>query len=161
MGATLVKRLLDGGHEVTVWNRSPGKAAELVSAGAREASSIAVAARDAEVVLVSLSDDAAVRAVALGEGGLRASLQDGTSYVETSTVSPRLTEELAGIFPSFVAMPILGGPASVLAGQARYFPAAPTPRLPSSNRSCRPSVARSGALRPLALPAPQSWHLTS
>jgi len=121
MGAALAERLLDGGHEVTVWNRSAGKAAPLVAAGAKEAGSVAAAAEKADVVLTSLSDDAAVRAVALGEGGLRACLPDGSTYVETSTVSPRLTGELAGTFSSFVAMPVLGGPASVLAGQATYL----------------------------------------
>jgi len=121
MGVALAHRLIDGGHTVTVWNRSAGKADGVVRAGATEARSIAEAVAAAETVLVSLSDDAAVRAVALGEGGLRESLEDGSTYVETSTVSPQLTEELAGTFPAFVAMPILGGPAAVSSGQATYL----------------------------------------
>ena len=121
MGAALAGRLLAGGHDVVVWNRSPGKTAEVVKAGAREASSIASAIEAAEIVLTSLSDDAAVRRVALGDGGVRASIADGVPYVECSTVSPQITEELAGMFGRFVAMPVLGGPATVESGQATYL----------------------------------------
>ena len=121
MGSALAQRLVDAGHEVVVWNRSPGKVAEVVARGAREAGSIAQAVASAEVVLTSLSNDAAVRSVALGEGGLRASLGDDATYVECSTVSPQLTEELGGAFSTFVAMPILGGPAAVAKGEATYL----------------------------------------
>ena len=120
MGTALAGRLLRGGHEVVVWNRSPGKVTKLVSAGAREADSIARTMRTAEVALTSLSDDAAVREVALGEAGVRASIGDRT-YVECSTVSPKLTGELAEVFARFVAMPVLGGPASVESGEATYL----------------------------------------
>ncbi|HEY8200332.1 MAG TPA: NAD(P)-binding domain-containing protein, partial [Actinomycetota bacterium] len=41
MGRALAGRLLEGGHRVAVWNRSKGKAGEIVSAGAREAQSVA------------------------------------------------------------------------------------------------------------------------
>jgi len=44
MGRAIAGKVLDGGHRMTVWNRSPGKAGEIVSAGAREAPSIADAA---------------------------------------------------------------------------------------------------------------------
>jgi 3-hydroxyisobutyrate dehydrogenase-like beta-hydroxyacid dehydrogenase len=121
MGAALALRLLAGGHEVLVWNRTPGRAPEVVAAGAREAGSLAAAVAGAQAVLTSLSDDAAVREVALGAGGLAASLPGDAVYVECSTVSPALTEELARTFPSFVAMPVLGGPASVESAQATYL----------------------------------------
>jgi 3-hydroxyisobutyrate dehydrogenase-like beta-hydroxyacid dehydrogenase len=92
MGSALAARLLDGGHRVTVWNRSRGKAGEVVSAGAREAKSVADAAADADVVITMLANDDAVRAVALGE--LRSSIGDQSIYVNTSTVSPALNSEL-------------------------------------------------------------------
>jgi 3-hydroxyisobutyrate dehydrogenase len=121
MGAALAGRLLAGGHEVVVWNRSPGKAAATVEAGASQATSVADAVVAAEVVLTSLSDDAAVRHVALGSGGVRESLASGVPYLECSTVSPQLTDELAGLFANFVALPVLGGPAAVESGQATYL----------------------------------------
>jgi 3-hydroxyisobutyrate dehydrogenase len=127
MGAALALRIVGGGHEVVVWNRSPGKAAEVVAAGAREASLLPDAVEGAEVVITSLSDDTAVRAVALGHGGVRGSIGDGATYLECSTVSPQLTEELAGVFRAFVAMPVLGGPATVVSGQATYLVGAAGP----------------------------------
>jgi 3-hydroxyisobutyrate dehydrogenase len=121
MGVALAMRLLDGGHQVTVWNRSKGKAGEVVSAGGREAQSITDAVRDADVVITMLANDDAVRAVALGE--LRSSIGDQAVYVNTATVSPQLSSELARAFPGrFLAIPVLGSPDAVRAGQASYLP---------------------------------------
>jgi 3-hydroxyisobutyrate dehydrogenase len=117
MGRALAVRLLEGGHRVRAWNRSPGKAAEVASAGGWEAASVAEAVQSAEVVVTMLANDRAVRAVAIGE--LRPSIGEGAVYVDCSTVSPRLSGELADAFPGrFLAMPILGSPGTVRAGQA-------------------------------------------
>jgi 3-hydroxyisobutyrate dehydrogenase-like beta-hydroxyacid dehydrogenase len=121
MGSALATRLLNGGHRVTVWNRTKGKAGEVVSAGAREAQSVADAVRDVDVVVTTLANDDAVRAVALGD--LRSSIGDQTIYVNCSTVSPALNTKLAEAFLSgFVAMPVLGSPDAVRTGQAVYLP---------------------------------------
>jgi 3-hydroxyisobutyrate dehydrogenase-like beta-hydroxyacid dehydrogenase len=120
MGRALAGRLLEGGHRVTVWNRSKGKAGELVAAGAWEAVCITGAVEAAEVVITSLANDDAVRTVAFGE--IRSSMGDKTVYVDCSTVSPGLSAELAGAFPGrFLAMPVLGSPEAVKAGQAVYL----------------------------------------
>jgi 3-hydroxyisobutyrate dehydrogenase-like beta-hydroxyacid dehydrogenase len=117
MGRALAGRLLDGGHRVVVWNRSAGKAAEAVAAGAAEVGSVMTAARDADVVITMLANDDAVRAVALGE--LRSAIGAGTTYVDCSTVSPQLSAELAEAFPGrFLAMPVVGSPVAVSAGSA-------------------------------------------
>lgn len=63
MGRAVALRLLGRGHAVRVWNRTPGKASEVIDAGAAEASSPAETARDADAVLMSLADDRAVREV--------------------------------------------------------------------------------------------------
>jgi 3-hydroxyisobutyrate dehydrogenase len=117
MGRALAARLLSGGHRVTVWNRSPGKAAEVVALGAREARDLPDAVRGSVVVLTMLANDDAVRTVALGD--VRASIDDEAVYVDCSTVSPELSGELAAAFPGrFLALPILGNPAAVRAGEA-------------------------------------------
>lgn len=126
MGKAIAGRLLDD-HEVTIWNRSPGKARELVDRGAKEAQSIGEAVGDADLVLVSLANDDAVRQVALGDKGIRDSIRPEASYVETSTVAPTLTEELAGEFERFVAMPVLGSPSQVENGEATYLVGAEGP----------------------------------
>jgi len=120
MGRALAARLLEGGHRVVVWNRSKGKAGEVVSAGAREAHSVADAVDGVDVAVTMLANDDAVRAVALGE--LRSSIGAKSIYVDCSTVSPKLSRELAETFPArFFAMPVLGSPVAVRAGQAVFL----------------------------------------
>jgi 3-hydroxyisobutyrate dehydrogenase len=120
MGRAIAMRLLDGGHEVAVWNRTPGQAAQVVSTGAAQAPSVADAVDGADVVFTMLADDDAVRAVAFGE--LRSSVDADTVYVDSSTVSPRLSGELAGAFPGrFLAVPVLGSPGDVQAGRAVFL----------------------------------------
>jgi 3-hydroxyisobutyrate dehydrogenase-like beta-hydroxyacid dehydrogenase len=120
MGRALAGRLLEGGHRAAVWNRSKGKAGELVAGGAWEAACIGGAVEAVDVAITSLANDDAVRAVAFGE--LRSSMGDKTVYVDCSTVSPGLSAELAGAFPGrFLAMPVLGSPEAVKAGQAVYL----------------------------------------
>ena len=119
MGRALAGRLLEGGHRETVWNRTRGKAGELVAAGAREAESVADAVNGVEVAITILANDDAVRAVAFGE--LRSSIGEATTYVDSSTVSPELSGELAEAFPRFAAMPILGSPGAVRSGQATFL----------------------------------------
>src|SRR5205807_1650037 len=120
MGRALAGRLLEGGHRVAVWNRSKGKAGEIVAAGAREAQSVADAVDGVDVAVTMLANDDAVRAVAFGE--LRSSIGEKTVYVDSSTVSPKLSGELAEAFhPRFLAMPVAGSPAAVRAGQAVFL----------------------------------------
>jgi 3-hydroxyisobutyrate dehydrogenase-like beta-hydroxyacid dehydrogenase len=120
MGRALAGRLLEGGHEVVVWNRSKSRAAEIVSAGAREAPSVADAVKGADVVVTVLANDDAVRAVVFRD--LRPSIDNKTIYMDCSTVSPKLSGELAEAFPArFLALPVLGSPAAVRAGQAVFL----------------------------------------
>jgi|SRR5579875_474192 3-hydroxyisobutyrate dehydrogenase-like beta-hydroxyacid dehydrogenase len=125
MGTALAGRLLAAGHDVAVWNRSSEKTRQAVSAGARPASSVEEAMQGASAVVSCLSDDVAVRQVALGQGGVREWLAEGVPYVDCSTVSPQLTDELAGIVAGFAAVPVVGGPAAVATGEATYLVGAP------------------------------------
>lgn len=94
MGAPMAARLIDAGFAVTVWNRSPERAASLVAAGARLAASPAEAAKDADVVISVLFDDTAVEAVALGNGGLVEAMYPGAIHLSCSTISPALADRL-------------------------------------------------------------------
>jgi len=117
MGRVIAGKFIEGGHRVAVWNRSKGKAAEIVSGGGWEAQSVADAVDGVDVAITMLANDNAVRAVAFGE--LRSSIADQTVYVDSSTVSPELSGELAETFAGrFVALPILGSPVALQAGQA-------------------------------------------
>ncbi|MGI5241030.1 NAD(P)-dependent oxidoreductase [Dactylosporangium sp. CA-139066] len=115
MGRAIARRLLAGGHRVTVWNRTEGRATELVYAGAREERTVADAVRGAEAAVTMLANDEAVRSVALDQ--LRPAIGPDTVYVNCSTVSPALSEELAAAFPArFLALPVVGSPAAVDGG---------------------------------------------
>jgi len=119
MGAAIATRLLDGGHEVHVWNRTVARAEPLTRRGAILEPSPGEAARDVEVVITSLSDDEAVRDVVLGDGGVAAQLSPTAVLVDASTVSPDTSRELARAAGGrFVDAPILGAPQAVAAGEA-------------------------------------------
>lgn len=122
MGAALAGRLLDTGHAVTVWNRSPGKAAGLVARGAREATSLDDAVRNAEVVIMLVTNDAAVRSLAL-DANVVGMLGDDAVLVDMSTVSPDTSRAVGQATPGirFVDAPILGGPEPFGAGKARLL----------------------------------------
>jgi 3-hydroxyisobutyrate dehydrogenase-like beta-hydroxyacid dehydrogenase len=121
MGHALAGRLAAGGHEVVVWNRTPGKAADLD--GVTEANSVADAVEGVDVALTMLADDDAVRAVALGVEGVVDELHPTGVYVDCSTISPDMAGELADAAgrSRFVSLPVLGSPEAVSAGEASYL----------------------------------------
>jgi 3-hydroxyisobutyrate dehydrogenase-like beta-hydroxyacid dehydrogenase len=122
MGALLVRRLIDAGHAVTGWNRSPDKAAPLIAAGMGWAESPRAAAEGAEAVFSIVTDAAAVRAVALGEQGIIAGLGKGGVYADMSTISPDASRAVAGEFAkadlTMLDAPISGSPVTVTQGNA-------------------------------------------
>jgi len=121
MGHALAERLLGGGHSVTVWNRTPDRANDLVSKGARSAPTPARAAEEAEGAFTSLADDDAVRTVVSGPDGVATGLAGGI-LIDASTVSPQTTSHLASaVAGRFLASPILGSPAAVATGEAAYL----------------------------------------
>jgi 3-hydroxyisobutyrate dehydrogenase len=91
MGRPMAANLAKAGHEVTVWNRTPGKEVE----GARAVSSPAEAARGAEVVWMCVSDTQAVESVLFGPQGVEESLTAGMTVVDSSTISPSATRRFA------------------------------------------------------------------
>jgi 2-hydroxy-3-oxopropionate reductase len=95
MGTPMAKNLLRAGYQVTVWNRSPDKCAELVALGARQAATPAEVTAACPVTFAMLADPAAARAVCLGPDGALAGLGDGRGYVDLSTVDDATARELA------------------------------------------------------------------
>lgn len=95
MGSAIALRLLRQGHAVTVWNRTPAKAAALATAGARHARTPAELAAQSDIILTILTNAAAVEAVYLGVTGLFAGDIAGKLFVEMSTVRPAVAEKLA------------------------------------------------------------------
>ena len=120
MGAAIAKRLLECGHEVAVWNRSPDKAKALIVLGAEVHASPVNLAHNANAIVTMLTDSAAVDAVyRSGSGILKADL-DGKVVIEMSTILPSVEIALAADVVSrggaFVECPVGGTIGTTLAG---------------------------------------------
>jgi 3-hydroxyisobutyrate dehydrogenase len=96
MGTPMAMNLVKAGYAVTVYNRTAAKAAGLVEAGAGLAVSPAALWDEADIVITMLSDDAALREIHGGDGGLLAGARAGQLVIDMSTVSPVTSRELAG-----------------------------------------------------------------
>src|SRR5262245_51299167 len=122
MGQLIVPRLVAAGHSVTGWNRSRDKAQPLIDAGMRFAVCPRAVAEQSELVFSTVTDGAAVRAVALGEDGIVAGLRKGGIYADMSTIAPDVSRAVAAEFAKAGAItldaPISGSPVTVKAGQA-------------------------------------------
>ena len=96
MGIGMVRRLLKvGEYPITVYNRNAEKAAPLIAEGAKVARTPREAAQGAQVVIAMLSDDAASRAIWLGENGALAGAGHGAVAIECSTLTVPWVRELA------------------------------------------------------------------
>lgn len=108
MGHAMATNLVKAGHEVTVWNRTPGK----LVGGAGVAPTPAAAAQGAEVVWICVSDTAAVEQVLFGAEGVEQSLSSGVIIADSSTISPSATvkfaERLRERGASYVDAPMTG-----------------------------------------------------
>ena len=91
MGQLMATNLVKAGHEVTVWNRTPGKLVE----GAAVAPTPAAASQGAEVVWLCVSDTDAVQEVMFGSNGAESSLTEGMIVADSSTIAPSATEKFA------------------------------------------------------------------
>jgi 3-hydroxyisobutyrate dehydrogenase-like beta-hydroxyacid dehydrogenase len=122
MGSAMVGRLVDAGHDVSVFNRTKSRAAALAEEhGIAVAPTAREAASSADVVVVSLADDAAVRAAYLGADGLVAGLRAGTVVADTSTVDPAtihaLGDDVARVGATLIDTPVSGSVSSVQSGK--------------------------------------------
>ena len=70
MGFPMTRRLIDAGHDVTIWNRSSAKATALIAAGAKLAPRPCDVAASASIIFMCLTDAAAVEDVVFGPDGL-------------------------------------------------------------------------------------------
>lgn len=122
MGAAMAANLVKAGHDVGVFNRSPGKSGALVELGARDAATLAEACAGDAVITMLANDDAASD-IALGKDGLVAHLRRDAIHVSMSTISVALSKRLAQSHASagqrYVAAPVFGRPD--MAATAKLF----------------------------------------
>jgi 3-hydroxyisobutyrate dehydrogenase len=121
MGHGMAGRYLDNGFGVAVWNRSKGKAEDLIARGAQWATSPEDAAIDADAVVTMVADDAASQAVWLTKEGAAATMKAGTLAIECSTVSYNHALEMAHTLRErgliYIDSPVTGLPDAAAAGK--------------------------------------------
>jgi 3-hydroxyisobutyrate dehydrogenase-like beta-hydroxyacid dehydrogenase len=121
MGRPMAANLVKAGHEVAVWNRTPGKTVE----GARVAETPADAANGAEVVWMCVSDTRAVEAVLFGPQGVEQTISSGAVVVDSSTISPsaeyQFAQRLKAKGVDYVDAPVTGSKVAAEAGNLIFM----------------------------------------
>jgi 3-hydroxyisobutyrate dehydrogenase len=113
MGAAMAGHLVRSGHPLTVWNRTPGRAAELVAQGATEASTPAAVAATSDAILVCVSDTPDVESILFGPDGVSDGARAGSLVIDCSTIAPGATRDMAARLAArgveFADAPVSGG----------------------------------------------------
>jgi 3-hydroxyisobutyrate dehydrogenase-like beta-hydroxyacid dehydrogenase len=122
MGSAMAANLVKAGHNVSVFNRSPGRSGSLIALGAHEAKTLAEAC-GGEAVITMLADDAAASDIVLSHDGLIASLPQGAIHISMSSISVALSEHLTQMHAhagqGYIAAPVFGRPD--MAASAKLF----------------------------------------
>ena len=125
MGAAMAANVRRAGFEVTVWNRTPGRATALLALGATKAITPADVARASDIVVVCVSDTPDVEAVLFGADGVASGLAPGGLVIDCSTISPAATAtfaaRLADAGVAFVDAPVSGGSEGAKLGTLTIF----------------------------------------
>jgi 3-hydroxyisobutyrate dehydrogenase len=125
MGAGMAANWLAKGFGLTVWNRTRARTQALADKGARVATTPREAAEGADCVFAMVADDAASRAVWLGDDGALAGAKTGAVVVESSTLTPDWVRELAGHARArgcvFLDAPVGGSRQAAASGELRFF----------------------------------------
>jgi 3-hydroxyisobutyrate dehydrogenase-like beta-hydroxyacid dehydrogenase len=150
MGAPIADRLEQAGHELSVWNRSPGPAGPFADRGIQVLGTPREAWERADVCVTMLADGPAVEAVTLGEDGLLTRDADGV-LVDMSTIgvdsSARVAEECERRGVSFLRAPVSGNPSVIVAGNLGIVVSGPREvfdRLADTLRDIGPNVFHVG-----------------
>lgn len=118
MGSAMAANLIRAGHQVTVFNRTAGKAEALAALGGKVARDIAEVC-SGEALFTMLANDEAVESILYG--GILLNLPKGAIHVSSSTISVALSERLAAAHAErgqrFVAAPVFGRPEAAAAGK--------------------------------------------
>ncbi|NMN99745.1 2-hydroxy-3-oxopropionate reductase [Gordonia sp. TBRC 11910] len=120
MGLPMAVNLVEAGHDVTGFNRSPQRVEALVAAGGKGAASVADAVSDADVVLTMVPDSPDVEEVVTGPDGVFANAKPGALWIDASSIRPDVAARLAvaareaGIRP--LDAPVSGGEPGAIDG---------------------------------------------
>jgi 3-hydroxyisobutyrate dehydrogenase-like beta-hydroxyacid dehydrogenase len=126
MGAPMVRRLVEAGHEVRALGRSVEKRRAVSELGAQPVTDLADIGADADVVIVCVFTDEQVQQICV-ESALLSTMNPGASLVIHTTGSPRTVEAIAAEAQGIgvVDAPVSGGPHDIAAGQVTLFVGGP------------------------------------
>jgi 3-hydroxyisobutyrate dehydrogenase len=125
MGGAMAANAARAGFEVSAWNRTPGRAAELGDLGVSMAASPSAVAAASELVITIVSDTPDVEAVLFGPEGVAAGAAAGSLVIDMSTISPSATrdfaERLAQTGVAMLDAPVSGGSEGAKKGTLSIF----------------------------------------
>jgi 3-hydroxyisobutyrate dehydrogenase len=125
MGGAMAANAARAGFDVTAWNRTPGRAAELSEVGVAMRDTAAAVAGSSDVVITIVSDTPDVESVLFGQGGVAEGATPGALVVDMSTISPSATRDFATrLEAKGVAMldaPVSGGSEGAKKGTLSIF----------------------------------------
>jgi 3-hydroxyisobutyrate dehydrogenase len=125
MGGAMAANAARAGFEVSAWNRTAGRAAELEDLGVHLRQSPAAVASASEIIITIVSDTPDVEAVLFGPAGVAEGAMAGSLVVDMSTISPSATRQFAErLGTQGVAMldgPVSGGSEGAKKGTLSIF----------------------------------------
>jgi 3-hydroxyisobutyrate dehydrogenase-like beta-hydroxyacid dehydrogenase len=130
MGTPMATRLLDAGHDLTVWDRTTEKARPLADRGATVASTPAQAAVGVQAAITMVANPQALEQVVHGKDGLAGALAPGQLLIDMSTVGPEAVRSVAAGLPQGVTMvdaPVRGSVPEATAGRLAIYVGADPP----------------------------------
>lgn len=124
MGKPMAKNILKAGYDLTVNNRSQPAVAELVAAGAKHAENLEIGAT-CDVVFTMLPNSPQVRSVVLGEGGLAQAMRPGSVLIDSSSINPLASKEIAAALSAkgveMLDAPVSGGEPGAINGTLSFM----------------------------------------
>ena len=129
MGQSLAGRLLDKERSVVIWNRSPKDVSALEARGALRLDALATVWEHAGIVITFLANDDALANVCLDHGGVLSSGSPRGILIDMSTVSPRISTEVAAraaaVDVDYLRSPVSGNPAVLSSGNITLLVSGP------------------------------------
>jgi len=144
MGRHMSRHLLDAGHPLTVWNRTPEKTKELIDAGAVVADSPKAVVENVDIVITMVTDSAASEAVICGENGVLEGAHEGLTIIDMGSIAPEMSRSIAdragakGV--SMLDAPVTGNPKVAEAGKLGIMVGGPK----ATFEACRPVFEKMG-----------------
>jgi 3-hydroxyisobutyrate dehydrogenase-like beta-hydroxyacid dehydrogenase len=141
MGSPMAARLLQAGHDLTVWNRTPAKTEPLVELGATAAASPADAVAGADAVITMLADPLALDGVLFAEDGVVGVISPGQWLIDMSTVGPDAICSVRDRLPENVTLvdaPVRGSVPEATSGRLAIFVGATSPDFEQVQRLLAP-----------------------